>query len=464
VEGQIGLEEHPNLWIQKMVEICGELRRVLKKTGSFYLNVGDTYYGSHGGTGTDLSKCKEVYVAPYEVTKLKHGKKSSWLQPKQLMLMPSRLAIALQDDGWILRNDIIWSKPNPMPSSVKDRLNTTYEHVFHFVKQRKYYYDLDSIREKHSNLTIERAKYPGNIQQKVFSKKGMEKLTSTCTPNPLGKNPGDVVQFKEGDIEKYNSKHIEQDSKFDVAKRLGAYRNKLRELGIPEYNPKGKNPGDVLKINGFDENGLCLGCGKSLSKHKQSKGSGMVLSSSKVSSRDGECYVPCNSLGKNPGDFWSITTQPFPEAHFAVYPEKLCIKPIKSSCPKQICKKCGFIRERIVERPQPPPEVRPNSSLPYDKRIAGFKYKEGIRYGSGQKVQNWLNKNPSKTLGFTKCNCEAGWRSGIVLDPFVGSGTTCLVAQKLGRNWIGIDIKKEYIEIAKKRLEPFMAEKLNRWS
>ncbi|MBW2977821.1 site-specific DNA-methyltransferase [Candidatus Woesearchaeota archaeon] len=155
-----------------------------------------------------------------------------------------------------------------------------------------------------------------------------------------------------------------------------------------------------------------------------------------------------------------MTTQPFPEAHFAVYPEELCVKPIKSSCPKQICKKCGFIRERITK----PTEE-------YAKLLGKANPHKGIEIGKtnkgtdiGQEICQRHLTAQYKTLGFTKCKCEAGWRSGIVLDPFVGSGTTCLVAQKLGRNWIGIDLKKEYIAIAKKRLEPFMAEKLNRWS
>jgi len=75
-----------------------------------------------------------------------------WLQPKQLLLIPARIAFAMQEDGWILRNDIIWYKPNGLPSSVKGRLSNKYEHVFHFVKSRKYYYDLDSIRVPQETL------------------------------------------------------------------------------------------------------------------------------------------------------------------------------------------------------------------------------------------------------------------------------------------------------------------------
>ena len=81
----------------------------------------------------------------------KNKNEINWLQPKQLMLIPSRTAISLQENGWILRNDIVWYKPNHMPSSVQDRLTNSWEHVFHFVKSSKYYYDLDAIRKPHSN-------------------------------------------------------------------------------------------------------------------------------------------------------------------------------------------------------------------------------------------------------------------------------------------------------------------------
>ena len=124
----------------------------MKKSGSFYLNLGDTYCSNWGGgrEGTWWSskidekerkkwKANNHSIKPNWSKKVaKNKKEKNWLQPKQLMLIPIRVAIALQDDGWILRNDIIWHKPNPMPSSVKDRLNNTFEHVFHFVKNKRY--------------------------------------------------------------------------------------------------------------------------------------------------------------------------------------------------------------------------------------------------------------------------------------------------------------------------------------
>jgi len=140
--------------------------------------------------------------------------------------------------------------------------------------------------------------------------------------------------------------------------------------------------------------------------------------------------------GKNPGDFWEINTKPFPEAHFSVYPEEVCIRPILSSCPQWICKKCGKARERIV-------------------KVIG---KERVSWGVDRKARVFgtpgrpAMRNITKTEGWTNCNCNAGWEAGIVLDPFCGSGTTCLVAKKLKRRWIGIDINPEYCKMARKRL------------
>lgn len=155
IEGQIGLEPHPSEWIGKMVSVCKEIRRVLKKSGSMYLNVGDTYYGQHGHDKGKLRFGKpNVPYKGHSYPEINFSNlKSNWLQPKQLLGMPWRLAIALQEESWILRNAIVWHKPNPMPSSVKDRLNNTYEFIFHFVKNRRYYYDLDAIRQPHKRGT-----------------------------------------------------------------------------------------------------------------------------------------------------------------------------------------------------------------------------------------------------------------------------------------------------------------------
>ena len=137
IDGQIGLETTIDEYISRMVEIMREVRRVLKPEGTLWLNIGDSYNGS-GGAGGDYNKGGLRQGQP------KYGRKNDpSLKPKDLMMIPARLAIALQADGWYLRSDIIWSKPNPMPESVKDRPARKHEYLFLLSKNRKYYYNAD---------------------------------------------------------------------------------------------------------------------------------------------------------------------------------------------------------------------------------------------------------------------------------------------------------------------------------
>lgn len=156
VLGQFGLEANWQEYVEKSVRIYEEVKRVLKKEGSFYLNLGDTYAGSNCGFG-DYREKGERGLNPSELyISVKKPQAKTELLPKCLIGIPWRVALAMIDEGWILRNAIIWHKPNPMPSSVKDRLNNTYEFVFHFVKSPQYYYDLDAIRENHKPESLAR--------------------------------------------------------------------------------------------------------------------------------------------------------------------------------------------------------------------------------------------------------------------------------------------------------------------
>lgn len=336
--GQLGLEPSPEMYVKHLLEIFREVRRVLKPTGSFYLNMGDTYAGSNCGSHDHREKSKNFNGRKQYGSK--YGKAASQagvsIPRKSLCMVPERVALVMVDEGWILRNKIIWHKPNPMPSPVKDRLNNTWEYLFHFVKKQRYYYDLDAIREPHKTASLERTrrKWDGH-REPGTSWQGMD-ISKMC--HPKGKNPGDFVSTRKRD-------------KIDSQKTM-----RMRSAPEPgeknAFNPKGKNPGDFVK-------------------HDVAVGRiGNFSYSDPLHTR---AYNPD---GKNPGDVFEITTKPFHGAHFAVYPEELCIKPIKSSCPLD----------------------------------------------------------------------------GIVLDPFCGAGTTCLVAKKLGRNFIGIEINEKYCEMARKRL------------
>lgn len=143
VEGQIGLERTPAEFIAKLVEVFREARRVLRSDGTLWLNIGDTYAG--GSRGRDDSGAGGKFAGPR--IERKDNTIPGGFKPKDLMMIPARLAIALQDDGWYLRSDIIWHKVNAMPESVQDRPTNAHEHLFLLAKSERYFYDADAIKE-----------------------------------------------------------------------------------------------------------------------------------------------------------------------------------------------------------------------------------------------------------------------------------------------------------------------------
>lgn len=175
-EQQIGLERHVDQWVDELMLVARGLKRVLKPSGSFWLNLGDTF-SRHQSDGA---------------------------RPKSLVMAPERLAMAMVQDGWILRNKVIWSKPNPMPTSVGDRLSCTWEVVYFFTKSERYYFDLDAIRVPHRSASKRPSGRPlkGPRAWAVppqwrgpssGSNGGLDLLKASGLPgNPLGKNPGDV--------------------------------------------------------------------------------------------------------------------------------------------------------------------------------------------------------------------------------------------------------------------------------
>jgi DNA modification methylase len=169
-EEQLGLEDTSEAYVENIGDVMDAVKRVLRPDGSLWLNLGDTY------------------------------------DDKDLQQIPARVALELQDRGWMLRNRVTWAKPNPMPQSVKDRLNDTTEAVFHFVKNMDYWYDLDAIRENYAKSGLERGVYSGYDRGKEGGKwdngtqlgnhsDSLASYEKEHTPNPKGKNPGDVFEI-----------------------------------------------------------------------------------------------------------------------------------------------------------------------------------------------------------------------------------------------------------------------------
>jgi site-specific DNA-methyltransferase (adenine-specific) len=169
--GEIGSEATPEKYVERLADFFDQLRPYLKPTGNVFINVGGTFFGSgagawskyldnHGNETETLKERKEKYftLKPLQPKIKQDGK---LYQNKQLLLIPSRFAIEMQNRGWLLRDDIIWYKPNRIPASVKDRFNNMYEHVFHFVLKKNYFFDLEAV--KVPGISNHRPKNPGDV-------------------------------------------------------------------------------------------------------------------------------------------------------------------------------------------------------------------------------------------------------------------------------------------------------------
>lgn len=323
IDSQLGLESTPEEYVSKMVEVFREVRRVLRDDGTCWVNMGDTYNsrldGSHGGWNGSSPEPQRTANPGAKVPI------SAGLPPKNLVGIPWRLAFALQADGWYLRSDIIWAKPNPMPESVTDRPTKAHEYVFLLTKSARYFYDADAVREPHSEIDYRQHRY---------------------------------------------------------SQRTGIDRDPM-----DSRNPAGRNLRSV----------------------------------------------------------WNIPTEPFPEAHFATFPKALvepCIKAGTSE--KGCCPECGaaWVREVEAEKISTP------------RNAASYAKAHGP---DGRDFERASLR--TTTVGWTPtCECREDFSPPApipctVLDPFAGSGTTGVVALRLGRSFIGIELSPAYAEMARKSLE-----------
>lgn len=193
-DGQYGAEETPQEFVDNLVTLYREARRVLAADGTFWLNLGDSYNAKPGQ--------RKVGDKAGDKQRTKRGSTGSpsrsvaGIPPKGMIGIPWRVALALQDDGWILRNDIIWSKPNGMPESVRDRLASKHEHLFLLTKSRSYWFDLNPIREAPAETSIARSKRNRFAEDRSQAGVGAPNtLDPRRAVHPGGKNPGDVWEI-----------------------------------------------------------------------------------------------------------------------------------------------------------------------------------------------------------------------------------------------------------------------------
>jgi DNA modification methylase len=266
VPGQLGLEETPEKFVTKMVEVFREVRRMLRDDGTLWLNMGDSYTsGGRNTHGTRIGYKQETNGGSMQMQHIR-PELPVGLKPKDMVGIPWRVAFALQADGWYLRSDIIWAKPNPMPESVTDRPTKAHEYLFLLAKSEKYFYDAAAIKEK--------ASWPEgpNSPESIKSPYG-QGFTRANQRKPSGWNDGPTRDDKVG---RYKKLPVGQTN---IRKK----RDKQR--GYPDRQHQGFND----RWDAMERAEQCSGM-------------------------------------RNKRSVWTVGTSPFPEAHFATFPPDL-IKP-----------------------------------------------------------------------------------------------------------------------------------------
>ena len=511
---QIGSEEDYKVFLKYLRDLMQEAKRIIKPTGTVWVNLGDTYSG--GIAHFDFQRHPDK-KAIYTDASLKHaqfkGHKKDQIQAKSLIGIPQRFYIQAIDDGWIARNYIPWIKNNAMPSSVRDRFSNKWESIFFFSKSKKYYFDLDPVRDKLKTNQNSRIPKHTNIQHKQISLMNdddAKEEEEDDNNNPyqkyvnkrrnLGKSGlWDEVKGTKKQLKAKQRKHADkQFNKNNIQSiPVNSSGNFDIETGKCLNNPKGKNPGDIFDFKTenfesgkwrqhYDDYGNCLGCGQSWKKHtvsNRAKGS-----MSEVMKRT-EDIVWCNPRGKNPGDIFQINTIPYKGAHFATFPISLPLKILKAACPTEVCIKCKKARIKIIKRKEvnnsyKRERIEKLTTIPFEKltssqicKVLGFDPK--TKCYCGKSYSRHVNKNrgnqssenypvlylcpttePEEKTTYTKCSCNAKFEPGIVLDPFFGAGSTAVAAEKLGLRWVGIELNPEYIKTAKERLDQFRNQKI----
>lgn len=192
--GQVGAEPTPMEYVEQLVAIIdSEWRRVLKPAGSLWLNLGDKYAGSGGGndnTGLGFDRGEQSDELDNRGNPRRYPRSSSGVRPKSLLGLPWRVALALIDRGWILRAEVIWSKPNGLPESVTDRVRRSHEQWFHFTLSERYFSAVDEIREPHAEVSVKRA--APHRAQTVQTHEDTETMDMSQALHTLGRLPGSV--------------------------------------------------------------------------------------------------------------------------------------------------------------------------------------------------------------------------------------------------------------------------------
>lgn len=345
---EIGAEATPEEYIAGLVEVFRGVRRVLKATGTLWVNLGD----AHARTPSKGRKYEGAQIGRYHKEAIAPGYK-----PKDLYGLPFMLAFALRADGWIWQSCSPWIKRNPMPESIRDRPCHAVEYILQFAKTERPWADMHSVLVPYA-----RREGSGN---------GFVRPERLTAANPDGTPRGADAPW------------------------------------VPNHNGRHRRDSDP-----FMESLQTLADG----------GEGLLA-------ERGEPLA------------FVVNPRPYKGAHYAAYPLELVVPILRFACPPRVCAACGAPWVRVVERKQPPRQEAPSPR----EQDGGLTVTQGMdRTGRSHFKEDGRRKaNPPVSRGWkAACGCPDGTPilPGIVLDPFIGSGTTAQAAVQEGRRWVGIDL------------------------
>ncbi len=391
-EEPLGLESTPEKHVARMVEICRELWRILRPDGVLWWNYGDCY-----GTGTTAARQpgnRGIGQNTQDAQDIdRHGG-----QAGQLMMMPHRVALALQADGWIVRQDLVWYKRNPMPESLAG-----WRWVKHQIKEGRSKHASDHNIKGGTEAMLRDASIHKGIDEdwvpEYIDCPGCEK----CIPN-------DGLVLKRGSF-RHTRAH---EYVFMLTKKMKYWSNQeaVRE----------KTGGEEEWAGSFEDNGSIV---------------------QEDDNREGKSTRRFGVGGRNPRSVLDIPTAPYKGAHYATFPPNLIAPLIRATCPRWACPVCGQGWAAVVDRKDKRHWTERNE---YTKS----KYQLGNNLSGRNDGRATFSPPDYEHFGY-RPTCEHPHTQeeavpGIVFDPFVGSGTTIAVAKDLLRRGIGIDISMEYLD------------------